>query len=42
MFKWFKKFKCAFNCCIQVEIDNTDGKLDQVDYNQKSNKLRIH
>ena len=44
MLKWLKKLKCAFKsgCCINVEIDNTDGKLDEVDYDSKTNTVKIH
>jgi len=44
MFKWLKKIKVKFTsgCCVNVEIDNTDGQLDQVDYESESNTLRIH
>lgn len=47
MLKWlknFKKIKCMFKsgCCVNIEIDNTDGKLDEVDYDAKTNTLKIH
>ena len=44
MFKWLKKLKIKFqsSCCINVEIDNTDGSLDEVDYDSKTNTVKIH
>ena len=47
MFKWLKKLKkikCMFKsgCCVNIEIDNSDGNLDEVDYDSTTNTVKIH